>query len=174
MSKIFFKKSVIALMAAVLIAALAGQSAAEMMWSKDKRFKDNGNRTITDTQTGLMWMKEDSYLHSGTWLDWFEAREFVKRLNDEGFANYSDWQAPTVKELQSLYESEKINSRQVGKEMTIHIDPIFSKEGSGSLWSGEENGRFNALGVILNTGERFNSSKKNKSRRAVRAVRHIN
>ena len=36
--------------------------------SKDKRFIDNGDETITDTKTNLMWMKQDSYLRSGHWL----------------------------------------------------------------------------------------------------------
>ena len=58
--------------------------------------------------------------------------------------------------------------------MIIHIDPIFAKEGSASLWTIEENGNYNAFGIILNTGKRFNSSKESRSRKAVRAVRHLN
>ena len=162
------------LVVAGLIAALTGQGATESIWSEDKRFKDNGDRTVTDTQTGLMWMQADSYIQAGSWLTWFEAIKFIAQLNGEGFTDYHDWRAPTVKELQSLYEAEKVNSKQVGREMTIHIDPIFTKDGSGSLWSGEENGNYNAFGVVLNTGQRFSSSKKSKSRRAIRAVRYTN
>ena len=48
---------------------LSGQAEAVTTWSADKRFKDNGDKTITDTKTSLKWMKEDSYLHSGHWVN---------------------------------------------------------------------------------------------------------
>ena len=139
--------------------------------SGDKRYLDNNDGTITDTKTGLMWMKKDSYLHSGHWLNWYDVHDYVQQLNDEGFAQHNDWQLPTREELKTLYESEKINSSQVGSEMKIHTDPIFEKNGTGSLWSGEANGRYNAFGVVFNTGAVFNSNKKSRSRKATRAVR---
>ena len=143
-------------------------------WSVDKRFRDNGDKTITDTKTGLMWMKEDSYLYSGHWVNWFESIHFIKKINKEGFANQYDWQLPTVTQLTTLYEMSKTNSKVLGKGMNIHIDSIFSKEGSASLWSIEENGNYNAFGVVFNTGKRFNKSKKSTFRKAVRAVRYLN
>ena len=152
----------------------AEKTNAVTTWSIDKRFKDNGDQTITDTKTGLMWMKEDSYLHSGHWVNWFESIQLVKRINEEGFADQYDWQIPTTKQLITIYEVGKTNSRVLGKGMIIHIDPIFAKEGSASLWSIEENGNYNAFGVVLNTGKRFNSPKKSRFRKAVRAVRHLN
>lgn len=139
--------------------------------SGDKRYLDNGDGTITDTKTKLMWMKADSYLHSGHWLNWFEAHDYIKKLNDEGFAQYIDWQLPSTNQLKTLYEPDKINGFQAESEMRIHTDPIFEKNGSGSLWSLEENGRHNAFGVVFNTGAVFNSNKKSKSRKATRAVR---
>ena len=139
--------------------------------SDDNRYLDNGDGTITDTKTNLMWMKKDSYLHSGHWQSWPEVHDYVQQLNNEGFAQYIDWQLPTTKQLKTLFEPEKINSSQAGREMKIHTDPIFEKNGSGSLWSGEENGRYNAFGVVFNTGTVFNSNKKSRSRKATRAVR---
>ena len=152
----------------------AEKTNAVTTWSIDKRFKDNGDQTITDTNTGLMWMKQDSYLHSGHWVNWFESIQLVKQINEEGFAGQYDWQIPTTKQLITIYEVGKTNSRVLGKGMIIHIAPIFAKEGSASLWSIEENGNYNAFGVVLNTGQRFNSSKKSRFRKAVRAVRHLN
>ena len=153
---------------------LPGQTEAVSRWSADKRFKDNGDKTITDTKTSLMWMKEDSYLYSRHWVNWFKSREFIQQLNKEGFAGQYDWQLPTVEQLTTLYEIDKINSKVLGRGMNIHIDPIFAKEGSGSLWSIEENGHYNAFGVVFNSGKRFNSSKKSTFRKGVRAVRHLN
>ena len=140
--------------------------------SEDKRFIDKGDKAIIDTKTGLMWMKEDSFLHTGHWKSWYQAFEYVKQLNEEGFANYHDWEVPTVEELKTLFESEKVNSSQVGSEMKIHIDPIFAKEGSGSSWSAQSNGAFQAFGVVFNDGKRFSRPKRSKGRKAVRAVRH--
>jgi hypothetical protein len=140
-------------------------------YSEDKRFIDHGDQTITDTETGLMWMKQDSYQYKGHWLDWFEAARYVDELNETAFANHIDWQLPTVEELTSLFQADKLNSMQLGSEMKIHIDPIFAKKGSGSHWTSEPNGNYNAFGVEFNSGGRFNKPKKGKSRRAVRAVR---
>lgn len=161
----------------LVLAPLAGVAAQgeppQKTWSEDKRFLDNGDGTISDTQTGLMWLKKDSYLHTGRMMDWRESFQYVRQLNEDMYANHMDWRMPTLDELRTLYEAEKTNSAQVGREMKIHIDPIFGKEGCGALWSSEDDGHFNALGIIFNTGQRFSSNKKSKSRRATRAVRII-
>ncbi len=144
---------------------------AEIVQSQDKRYTDNGDGTISDSKTGLMWMKNDSYLHTGHWLNWHEVKIYVKGLNEVRFANYSDWQLPTKEELRSLFESSKTSGSQVGREMKIHTDPLFGKNGSGSLWSANENGMHNAIGIVFNTGDTFSGNKKSRSRKATRAVR---
>jgi len=154
--------------------ALADSPApAEKILSQDKRFVDNGDGTITDTKAGLMWMKKDSYQQTGHWITWLESSAYIKKLNEEGFANYFDWQMPALKELKTLYEPHKTNSQQVGSEMKIHIDPIFAKEGSGAWWSLKANGHFNAFGVEFNNGKRFSAPKKSKARKAVRPMRVV-
>ncbi len=145
--------------------------AENQVWSEDKRFLDNGDGTITDTQTSLMWMKQDAYQHTGHWLNWMEAFKYVEELNAQGFAKYRDWYIPTKKELQTLFDANKNNGSQVGREMKIHMDPIFAKDGSGSHWAVETNGRRNAFGVVFNHGESFSAFKKSRSRKSVRAVR---
>ena len=158
-----------------LAAATAGPAfCSPVSYSEDKRFIDNGDGTINDTKTGFMWMKQDSYQHKGHWLNWFGAEDYIEELNQERFADYLDWRLPTVKELTTLYEAEKLNSQQLGSEMKMHMDPIFAKEGSGTLWTSEINGSYNAFGVVFNHGQRFNSSKRKKARRAVRAIRLTN
>lgn len=149
------------------------ESLAGKIRSQDKRFIDNGDSTITDTKTNLMWMKQESYQQTGHWLTWFESYDFIKKANENGFANYYDWQMPTLKDLKTLYEAHKTNSKQVGREMIIHIDPIFAKEGSGAWWALEANGHFNAFGIEFNNGKRFSAPKKSKARKAVRAMRVV-
>lgn len=145
----------------------------EKIESQDKRFIDNGDGTITDTKTKLMWMKKDSYQQTRHWINWMESFDYIKKANENGFSNYYDWQMPTLKDLKTLYESHKTNSRQVGREMIIHIDPIFEKEGSGAWWALEANGHFNAFGIEFNSGSRFSAPKKSKARKAVRPMRVI-
>jgi hypothetical protein len=148
-------------------------SSAGKIQSQDKRFIDNGDGTITDSKTSLIWMKQDSYQQTGHWLTWPESFDFVKKNNEDGFANYYDWQMPTIKDLRTLHEPNKTNSQQVGREMIIHIDPIFAKEGSGAWWALEANGHFNAFGVEFNNGTRFSAPKKSKARKAVRLMRVV-
>jgi hypothetical protein len=102
-----------------------------------------------------------------------ESFDFIKKANEKGFANYYDWQMPTLKDLKTLHEPHKTNSQQVGREMKIHIDPIFAKEGSGAWWALEANGHFNAFGIEFNNGKRFSASKKSKARKAVRPMRVV-
>ncbi|MEE8128146.1 MAG: DUF1566 domain-containing protein [Nitrospinaceae bacterium] len=141
--------------------------------SDDDRFIDNEDGTITDTKTGLMWMKQESYQQTGHWITWMESFDFIKKANEKGFANYYDWQMPTLKDLKTLHEPHKTNSQQVGREMKIHIDPIFAKEGSGAWWALEANGHFNAFGIEFNNGKRFSAPKKSKARKAVRPMRVV-
>lgn len=170
------RSPIICFLALIILAMIsAGQVSSESVkYSEDKRFIDNGDKTITDTKTGFMWMKEDSYQYKGHWLNWFQAEDYIEELNQERFADYLDWRLPTIEELTTLYEAEKLNSQQVGSEMKMHMDPIFAKEGSGTLWTSEVNGNYNAFGVVFNHGQKFNSSKRKKARRAVRAIRFTN
>ena len=60
-------------------------------------FVDNGDMTITDKATGLMWSKDDS--KQG--MNWEAALAYAE--NSE-YAIYSDWRLPNVKELQSIVD----------------------------------------------------------------------
>jgi Protein of unknown function (DUF1566) len=148
-------------------------SPAGKTWSQDKRFVDNGDGTITDTKTHLMWMKKESHQQTGHWLNWAGSFDYVKKANAEGFANHYDWQMPTLEDLKTLFEPDKTNSKQLGREMTIHIDPIFEKEGSGVWWALEDNGNFNAFGIEFNNGNKFSAPKQSIARKVVRPMRVI-
>lgn len=73
-------------------------------------FSDNGDGTITDQATGLMWQKNDSEIP----LDWKSALEYAKNLK---LSNYSDWRLPNVKELQSLVNYD--NNVDVSRKPSI-------------------------------------------------------
>ena len=53
---------------------------------------DNGNGTITDTVSGLMWLKNADTNGS---MDWGTANTWVQSLNTSAFAGHSDWRLPS-------------------------------------------------------------------------------
>jgi len=61
------------------------------------QFEDNGDGTITDNATGLMWMKDDN----GTGVNWENALSYTE---DFEYAGYTDWRLPNAKELQSIVD----------------------------------------------------------------------
>jgi len=72
-------------------------------------YQDNGDGTITDSNTGLMWEKLDDNNVSGihdwsdryTWANAFAVK--IAALNaGGGFAGYTDWRLPNRKELDSI------------------------------------------------------------------------
>ncbi len=66
----------------------------------DNDFTDNGDSTITDNSTGLMWTQNDS----GQGLNWEEALAWVVTKNSESYLGHNDWRLPNAKELQSIVD----------------------------------------------------------------------
>jgi len=62
---------------------------------------DNGDGTVTDTVTNLMWQQK-----TGGNLDWTKADDYCKQLSLGG---KSGWRLPTLNELKSLLDSNKTN-----------------------------------------------------------------
>ena len=52
----------------------------------EQRFIDNGDGTVTDTWTKLMWMQEDSFLMTKKFLVYLHAQRLRDKLNSESFA----------------------------------------------------------------------------------------
>ena len=59
-------------------------------------YKDNGDGTVTDLNTSLMWQQTPDFNNLKTWD---EAGEYAENLV---LAGYDDWRLPTIKELYSL------------------------------------------------------------------------
>ena len=81
-------------------------------------FTDNGDGTITDNATGLMWSQSDS----GMELDWEEALAWAEQKNAENCLGYSDWRLPNAKELQSIVDY----TRSPDTTGSAAIDPLFN------------------------------------------------
>jgi len=65
-------------------------------------FVDNGNGTITDTGTGLMWQKATA---PGTYI-WEQALTYCENLTLGG---HSDWRLPNRNELQAIVDYSRYN-----------------------------------------------------------------
>lgn len=81
-------------------------------------FHNNGDSTVTDLATGLMWSQDDS----GIGMNWEDALAWVQQINEEMYLGYSDWRLPNAKELQSIIDY----SRSPDTTDSAAIDPIFS------------------------------------------------
>jgi len=92
------------------------------------RFTDNGNGTVTDTRTGLTWQRCPmgfTFSDSGTpgvltddsctpgasiTFSWQQALQGAASLNAQGgFAGFSDWRVPNIKELISIVEQRCVS-----------------------------------------------------------------
>jgi len=84
------------------------------------RFKDNGDGTLTDSQSGLTWMrcalgqnwagatcvgKLDTYT-------WQSAQDMASKLDKMGgYAGHNDWRVPQIPELAMIVERQCANPR---------------------------------------------------------------
>ena len=100
-------------------------------------YRDNGDGTITDMNTGLMWeMKVGggdpfvclSVLHGvNTRCTWDEASgDWIDDVNLELYAGYDDWRLANIRELMSILD--------YGTSLPA-IDPIFGPTASSSYWT---------------------------------------
>jgi len=80
-----------------------GETAAGVTWP-DPRFTENGDRTITDRLTGLVWT--DDANPAGAPLSWQAALDYIKSLNSRNHLGHGDWRLPNVNELASLVNGQ--------------------------------------------------------------------
>lgn len=97
-------------------------------------FVDNGDGTISDLATGLMWQSSDD----GKTRDWKEALAYAESLK---LAGYDDWRLPNAKELQSIVDYTRsvqtTNSPAIDKAFTLtKFKDAKGDENYGFYWSG--------------------------------------
>jgi hypothetical protein len=69
------------------------------------RFTDNGNGTITDNMTGLMWTKNANL--KGSQVKWADALSYLSSTinsTTSPVGSYSDWRIPNIFELMSIID----------------------------------------------------------------------
>jgi hypothetical protein len=89
------------------------------------RFTDNGDGTITDNATGLMWVKDatGAGAHGGLSEHWAHLIDFCQALD---FAGHTDWRMPNIRELLSLPDYGTAEYMIVAPFVNTEIDYFYS------------------------------------------------
>ncbi len=101
-------------------------------------YTDNGDGTITDLNTGLMWQKSPDLNHKSTFA------AVVAGADSFNLAGYSDWRLPTIKELYSLTNFNGSQHTKTPYIDTEYFDFVFGDESAGEraidaqYWSGTQ------------------------------------
>ena len=121
----------------------------------DSRYTDNGDGTISDTITNLMWKQcsegqsgDNCSVGSATKHTWQQALQLTQTLNTSGgYANQTDWRLPNLKELSSLVEEQCY--------LPAINETIFPNTVSSSYWSASPfaSSSSNAWSVIFYYGD---------------------
>jgi hypothetical protein len=116
----------------------------------EQRFIDNGDGTVSDSLTRLMWMQNDSYLDTKKFVTFTQAVKYTKKKNEDAFAGFTDWRIPDKKEAQTLYDQEKKLSDKY--DIDIHIDSVFTPGCGFDTWTSNTRGKITAFVYSFNNG----------------------
>lgn len=121
----------------------------------DMEYVDNGDGTVTDQSTKLMWAQNDSTRR----MDWLSALEYAKTSE---LAGYTDWRLPNNKELQSLVDYDKKTFPAINTEyFKVSVHSFESAADVYWFWTGTTQGDFKYTACYLAFGQAW--SKKNSS-----------
>lgn len=112
---------------------------------KTPRFMDNGDGTVIDTYSGLVWLKNANL--AGKKMTWKEAVAYCEKLNASG---YSDWRCPTKEEMASLvkdYSAYTNWQESLGKEGFEKVESIY--------WTSSENTSDSKFAWLLTVNEGY-------------------
>jgi hypothetical protein len=106
------------------------------------RFVDNGDGTVWDSQTGLLWEKKvagagclhcvsDAYNWTGAAIDWIDRLNgrLISDPNQPSFAGYTDWRLPTLAELRTILAAPSPCSA------SPCINPVFGPTMLAGYWT---------------------------------------
>jgi hypothetical protein len=156
------------------------------------RFRDNGDGTISDLNTGLMWEKKcrgcggihdddlrlrwSGFSRRNTLWDWLDE---VNAEGGTGFAGYRDWRIPNVKELVSIVDYGRsdpaIDPAFAGPACEPTCSDLAAPECSctspGKYWTSTTFSDFPAHALVVDFAAGFVEDRIKTMRRSVRAVR---
>ena len=143
----------------------------DLTLTDEKRFCDNGDGTVTDKETSLMWSQTDAYQDTSKWFNWFMAEDYIKSLNTKKFAGYINWRMPNIEEAETLFD-EDVHIRDMDR-FEIFIDPAFSPGGGFTTWTSDERPHGTACIFYFRYGHANSNHKEDITKDTIRAVRDI-
>jgi hypothetical protein len=123
-----------------------------------ERFVLQGNATVLDQETGLVWQRNASEDRM-VWKDGFT---YVDQLNKGEFAGFNDWRYPAKEEIETLIMPAE--ERQTG----LYINPVFGTQ--RNCWSSTSAGHHRACYADFYYGDIY-LIEENYANHFVRAVR---
>jgi Protein of unknown function (DUF1566)/Glucodextranase, domain B len=126
-----------------------GEKQAGIAWSAT-RFTDNGNGTVTDGLTGLVWSRHanapgralpnatpNACPKAETEMIWLDALDFIKCLNAKSHAGFSDWRLPSLNELESMVNADVADSSAWLNDNGFGFGPVLPKSQvqPGQYWT---------------------------------------
>ena len=135
----------------------------------ENRFVDNGDGTVTDSLTQLMWMQKDSYLDLLRFVTHKGSLKYMGQKNEAAFAGYTDWRLPNKREAHSLFDLDKQLKDKY--DMVIHIDPVFTTGCGYDTWTSNVRGKITAYCYSFNSGTGGHKESEDTLNSSVRLVR---
>ncbi|MCD6152842.1 MAG: DUF1566 domain-containing protein [Syntrophobacterales bacterium] len=130
-----------------------------------ERFIDNGDGTVSDTLTNLMWSKEDNLGD----INWHDAKVYCNTPPISGY-KYLDWRMPTIKELRTLYNKDTAGY-ETDCGLRARIDPAIRLSCAWVWASG--NKTISAYAFSFRKGYQYSTLKLNKKLFRALPVRNI-
>ena len=156
-AKRFFTRSILAAFCCLTVfsATIAGA---------DGRFVDNGDGTVTDTRTGLMWAQTDNMGH----ITWHDAKLYSENII---LSTYNNWRMPTIEELQTLFDDSQESHETICGHKVKSVPEI--ELSCGLVWSSEvrfDSGRYPISAMAYNYSKGYQYSARMTQYRGYRAL----
>jgi len=102
-----------------------------------KPFADNGDGTVTDPNTGLIWKQADAWLDTHKFYTWQDHRTYVDQINKEKHAGIDNWRIPNKQEASTLVDKTGTKSCEDKNGTMFPLDPIFDAGCVANTWISE-------------------------------------
>ena len=136
-----------------------------------KRFTDNGDGTVVDKESQLMWKQTDSYQDTSKWQNWFDSQEYIRKMNAANFGGFNDWRMPSYEEAEGIY-SEDWFIRDADR-IEVYIPSAFSPGGGNTTWTTDQRPHNTAVVFYYRYGFPNTANKEGITKDSVRAVRNV-
>jgi Protein of unknown function (DUF1566) len=116
--------SSVVILSCVLVAATASaqqvcDTREHPLSTPSSRFEDNGDGTVTDKESKLMWLRCSIGQRwngsdcTGQWarFDWTSAQAAATSMNRSGIQFFNDWRLPSLREMATIAERQCRNPR---------------------------------------------------------------